>query len=85
MCQNLYFPTEDNGSAYILVAVTGIWKLLNNISVQELQGLGFSEREILQAKDVCEMHLDEAAKSMPIVVEQSYIQVQALTLLVEHV
>jgi len=84
MCQNLYFPTEQQTPASTIVTITGIWKLLGNFEVAELQQLGFDRAKIQQAKNLCESSLDRASRSLPIFLEQSYIQVQALMLLVRY-
>lgn len=85
MCQQVYFPTEDHSTAFVIVMMAGLWELLHNLGHDNVRQQGISESEIEDAKSLLKHSIDDAARSMPLLLDHSYRQIQALFLLVSRV
>lgn len=83
MWQSLFFPTENYSSAYMIVANCGLWKLLKNLEEHEFYQQDDEQAEYTNARSICEQNLEKAAAALPLLLEHSYIQIQALSLLVD--
>jgi hypothetical protein len=82
MCQKVYFPTEHCSTAFVTVVNSGLWKLFNNFGERDLQQHGIDGLETERAIALCKQSLDTAAHCIPLLLEHSYLQIQALLHLV---
>lgn len=82
MCQKVYFPTEDYSRAFETVVNAGLWKLFNNFEDRDLYQHRIDKQDFEDARLACKNNLDETARSTPLLLDHSYIQIQALLLLV---
>ena len=81
MCQKVYFPTEDCSTAFVIVAISGLWALFNNFGERDLHHHGLDELEFERARALCKRNLDDAARCTPLLLEHSIRQIQAMLLL----
>ena len=82
MCQKVYFPTEECSTAFVTVVNAGLWSMFNNFGERDLHQHGLDGLEVERAIALCKRSLDDAARCIPLLLEHSYKQIQALLLLV---
>ena len=83
-CQKVYFPTEDCSPTFVTVVICGLWAMFNNFGDRDLHQHGLDELEVERARALCKRNLDDAARCTPLLLEPSYLQIQALLLLVSQ-
>ena len=82
MCQKAFFPIENLSPEFMTVTNVCLWKLFANFGERDLRLHQIDAHEFEQAKMVCKRTLDTAVRSTPLLLDHSYIQIQAILLLV---
>lgn len=82
LCQNLYFPAEAYTVATFITAHVVLYYLCRDLDESALEQLHLSAAEARDMVDTCSHNVETASRSLRILMDPTYDNIQALTMAV---